>query len=150
MNEKHFVIVLGQSKWLLIYLVAVHIIMLATLMSLLADIGPSLIAIVIISASFIFYCQRYQWIKHGRSIIKVVCDDKNDWQIYYSDGNVNQKLALKHGVVTAQLIILRFSAISFWHSKSVTIMADAVDADLFRALRVHLRRPSRDIKTFQQ
>lgn len=146
MDKKSLTIVLKQSKYILIYLILVHATMLATVVSLLNSIGLSLLAIAGVLASFIFYCQRYQWIKSDNSITKVEYDDKNRWQIYYYGGSVKQKLALKHCVVTSQLILLTFSADLFWRARSVTIMADAVDADLFRQLRVRLR----DIKTFQQ
>jgi len=146
MIEKHFSIELGRSKWLLSYLIIIHSLMLGTMMTLLADMWLSLIAVATISISFIYYCKQYQWLKKGRAITKIERNAKQQWTLFYSDNSSQGHLALNHCVATSKLVILYFSGASSRRIKSVTILEDAVDADLFRALRVYCRDP----KTFLQ
>jgi len=146
MHEKSFSIVINQSKWLLIYLTIIHTVMLVIVLSLVSNIGLTLVAVVAISASFIFYCGQYQWLNNGRAIIEIGHDDKAKWRLVYSDGSSKDELELKHCVVTPQLVIVNFCGTRFWNAKSVTIVADSVDRELLRQLRVYLRNP----KTSQQ
>jgi hypothetical protein len=144
MIEKSFSIVIGRSKWLLAYLVIIHNLILVTMVTLLPNIGSSFMAVALISTSFIYYCGRYQWLKSYRAIIKLERNSKKKWTVFHSDNTSQKNLVLKHCVVTPKLIILYYSGSSRWRGKSITILEDAVNAELFRQLRVYLRAP----KTF--
>ena len=111
------------------------------MMILLGNIYLLFIAAAIVSISFIYYCGRYQWLKSDRAIAKLERNSKQRWTVVYSDNTSQKNMVLKHCVVTSKLIILYFSRSSYWKDKSVTILEDAVDTELFRQLRVYLRDP---------
>lgn len=144
--ENYFSMAINGSKWLFSYLIIIHTMVLITLVSLLESVWLLLFATMIIVTSFIFYCQRYHCLKSGRVITRIERDNKGAWQLFYSGDTIEQELYLKHCMVTPKLVILNFLGTRPWNGKSVTIVADAVDAESFRQLRVHLRNP----KTFQQ
>ena len=146
MIEKQFSMVIDRSNSLLCYLILIHGLTLTVVLALLANIWLSFIAVILISTSFIYYCQSYQWLKSNRSIVKVGRDTRGRWTLFYADNTLQQKLNLTHCVVTSKGVMLYFSGTVFWNAPSITILADAIDAELFRQLRVYLRAP----KTFLQ
>lgn len=135
-----------RSRKLLVYLIFIHSLMLVTLLSLLTITWWSLFATIILLTSFIYYAQRYQWLKAKRSLIGVEYHEDNGWSLHYSDESTKYGLNLVSSFVTPQLVMLYFNHRFFWQGDVVTIIDDAVDAELFRQLRVYLRSP----KTFQQ
>jgi len=135
-------IVIARSRKLLAYLIFIHSVMLATLLSLLALSWWSLLATIIVLVSFIYYAQQHQWWKTKRSVIGVGYDVDKAWSLHYSDGSKKSRLNLTSSFVTPQLVMLYFNRHYFWQGEVVTIVDDAVDAELFRQLRVHLRSPS--------
>lgn len=146
MIEKHFSLVMGRSKWLLSYLLIIHGFMLLTMVLLLNSVYLLTLAVMIIVVSCITYCQQHQWITSHRSIIKIERKVTHQWVLFYANDIRQQNLDLKHCIVTPQVVILYFSGSSFWRVKSVVIVADAVDAELFRQLRTYCRNP----KVFQR
>ncbi len=142
MIKKQFSLVIGRSKWLLIYLATIHSLMLAMIIALSSSVWLSALAIILLSASFIYYCCCYQWLKYHRAINEIGRDMKGRWNLFYSDKSSQEKRVLKHCVVTSKLIILYFSGSSYWNTKSVFILEGAVDAELFRQLRVYCRDPN--------
>lgn len=146
MIEKQFSMVIARSNSLLCYLILIHGLTLVMVVVLLANTWLSFIAVTLISTSFIYYCQCYQWLESDRSIVKVGRDTRGRWTLFYADNTLQEKLNLTHCVVTSKAVILYFSAASFWGAPSITILADASDSELFRQLRVYLRDP----KTFLQ
>ena len=137
---------IGRSRYLLGYLVSVHIIMLATLLSLLSMTWWSLLAIILLSVSFIYHARQSLWLKSKKSVAAVERNAEQKWTICYQDNSKKSDLTLSCSYVTPKLVMLYFNGSCFWQSDTVTMMADAVDAELFRQLRVYLRAP----KTFQQ
>lgn len=119
----------------------IHLLMIVMTAVLLPSFWLSAIAGIILLASFIYYCRRHQWINNHRAIIKVERDAKQQWKLFYSDKLSQEKLVLKHCVVTSTLVILYFLGASRWKATSVTILADAVDVEQFRQLRVYCRDP---------
>lgn len=146
MIEKPFTMVIDRSRWLLIYLILIHGLMLVMLAVLLPNIGLLFLAVIFLSTSFIYYCQCYQWLESHRAVIKIQRDNERRWMLFYSGNAVPEKFNLKHCVVTPKCVILYFSGGSFWDAPSITILVDASDSELFRQLRVYLRDP----KTFLQ
>lgn len=135
-----------RSRKLLIYLIFSHSLMLVTLLSLLGASWLSLFPMVMLMASFIYYARQYQWLKAKKSVVSIDYQASNCWSLYYSDGSEKLGLSLTSSFVTPQLVILYFNHGYFWQRDAITLIDDAVDADLFRQLRVYLRSP----KTFQQ
>jgi hypothetical protein len=139
-------IVIARSKKLLAYLILIHSLLLVTLLSLLGTSWWSLFSTVLLIASFIYYARQHQWLKAKRSLVSVKCNDDKCWLLSYSDESQKSGLNLASSFVTPQLVMLYFKGRYFWQRRSVTVMPDAVDAELFWQLRVYLRTS----KTFQQ
>ncbi len=137
---------IARSKKLLVYLIFIHCVMFVTLLSLLVVTWCLLIATTVLIVNFIFYAQKFQWLKAKKSLVNVEYNDHIGWLLTYSDESQKTGLSLKGSFVTPQLVILYFNRRHFWQSDVATIVDDAVDAELFRQLRVYLRSP----KTFQQ
>ncbi len=137
---------ISRSNRLLVYLALTHTLMLVTLISLLALSWWSLVVTILVGMSFIHYCQRQQWLKSTKSIIKIERMANKQWSLLFWDNSQSSGLILTKSFVTSQLVILYFKGPTWWSTHSVTIMTDAVDAELLRQLRVYCRDP----KTFQQ
>jgi hypothetical protein len=120
--------------------------MLVTLLSLLEIFWWSLFASAILLTSFIYYAQQHQWLRPRKSVVSINYQADKGWSLHYSDWSVKTGLSLTSSFVTPQLVILYFNDRYFWQRDVITIMDDAVDAQLFRQLRVYLRAP----KTFQE
>jgi len=137
--------VIGRSKRLLVYLLAIHVTMLATALSLLGSPIWSALTIVFMVCSFIYYCKKNQWLKSNKAIIRIERDIDGKWHLFYQATTHSKPLTLSHCVVTQQCIILYFNRSRFY-KETITIMSDSVDAERLRQLRVYCRDP----KTFQQ
>jgi len=141
-----FSIAIGRSNKLLCYLVLAHSVMLATLVSLLAMSGWSLLAFVLLSISFIYYCRQTQWLMNARMRVRLERDSDKKWYLTTHHGELSQPLQLKSCVVLASIVLLRFSKQGDNKERSIVLVDDAVDAHLFRQLRVYCLNPA----TFQQ
>lgn len=141
-----FKIDIARSAWILGYLIALHTLMLVMILSVLGISFWALFALVALVFSLMCYCRQYQWLHSQHSIIKLERDAGGLWNIVYSGNKEKQKLVLNNSVVMPQLVMMYFKAPTLWQRSAVTIMADAVDANSFRQLRIYLRAP----KTFQQ
>lgn len=137
---------LARSRKLFGYLIVTHILMLVTSLSLQIISVWIVLVVSLILLSFVYYCQNYQWLKSSRSIIRLERDSDNLWHLFYSNNSQRDKLILTNSVVIPYLAILTFQDTRAWKSITVTIFNDAVEANMFRQLRVYCRDP----KTFQK
>ena len=135
-----FSMAIVPSKSIAIYLVIIHSLMLVTLLSLLANSWWALLTIVFMVLSFVYFYGQTQ------SLIKLERDVDNGWYCYYQNNKLRSALRLTSSIVTSSLVMLYFNGNNYWQRYSVIIMVDAVDAELFRQLRVYCRDP----KTFQK
>ena len=136
----------SRSRMLLLYLIVSHSVMLVALLNLLAVSLWSVLVTLMITLSFVYYCRQNQWLKSKSLMFKIERGADELWHLQYGDDKQNSKLTLTGSVVTPQVTILYFNGKQFWQRYAITIVADAVDAELFRQLRVYCRDP----KTFQQ
>ena len=113
--------------------------MLATLLSLIEISWWSLLVFVLLVFSYRYFYQQ------TNAMSTIERDADSNWQCHYRNGNTLEKLRLTNSVVTPIFVILYFKGNTIWQ-RSTIIMADAVDAELFRQLRVYCRDP----KTFQK
>ena len=134
-----FSISISRSKNITLYLLLIHGLMLATLLSLIEISWWSLLAFVLTVLNYRYFYQQ------TNAISKIERDADNNWYCHYRNGKVLESLRLTNSVVTPIFVILYFKGNSIWQ-RSTIIMADAVDAELFRQLRVNCRDP----KTFQK
>ena len=138
---------IGRSRYLLIYLLIVHLIMTLTLVMLFADIGWLVVIILISMAmSLIFHMRKYGWLLGGSTVKMISCDEYSFWTVNYSDEDLMPELQLKSSFVTPLLTLIRLNGEGFLLNTTIVIIADAVDTEQFRQLRVMLRDP----KTFQK
>lgn len=133
-----FSLSIAASKNSTLYLVCIHGLMLVTLLSLIEILWWSLLILVMMLSCSYFYRQ-------VNSVSKLERDVDNNWCCYYKNGNVLENLRLTSCVVTPIFIILYFNGHAIRQHSNI-IIADAVDAKLFRQLRVFCRDP----KTFQK
>lgn len=138
--------VITRSRKLLVYLIIIHGVMLVTILSLVVVSWWSLFASAILLTSFIYYAKQHQWLKAKKSVVSIDYHVDKGWSLHYTDMSAKSGLSLMSSFVTPQLVILYFNRHYFWQRDVITIMDDAVDAELFRQLRVYLRSP----KTFQK
>ncbi|NQY26615.1 MAG: hypothetical protein HRT92_05495 [Piscirickettsiaceae bacterium] len=135
MTRSVFSVVFALSKSIILYLLIIHSLMLVTLLSLVAFSWWSLLIIVIMVLSFSYFYKQTQ------CLIKLQRDADNNWCCHYKNGRLQEKLRLTNSIVNVTFVMLYFEG-----RASAIIMADAVDAELFRQLRVYCRDP----KTFQK
>lgn len=135
-----FSISISTSKNITLYLLLIHGLMLATLLSLIEISWWSLLVFLLTVLSY------RSFHKKTNAISKIERDaDNNNWHCHYRNENVQESLRLTSSVVTPIFVILYFKDNTIWQ-RSTIVMADAVDAELFRQLRVFCRDP----KAFQK
>ena len=122
---------------MLTYFIAIHCLMMVTLMSLLGICYQLLIVLCLLLVSFIYYCRKYQWLQSDKSIIRIERDANQQWYLIQKNELKSSAYLLTSSFVISSLVILHFEG-----HQSVTIFADAVEPDLLRQLRVYCRRPS--------
>lgn len=141
-----FSMTIDRSKWLLCYLVSVHVVMLLTVLSFQLDIAQSLLVITPLICSFIYFSRCHQWMRLKPIKSQHDRDSNGLWRINYLNGKKRSGLEIQKSFVTVNVVILNFKRSKFWEPLSVVIISDAVDKELLRQLRVYLRAPN----TFQK
>lgn len=137
---------IARSRKLLRYLLILHSLVWVTLLSLLGLSWWSLLVTLLVMLSFVYYAQQHQWLKAKKSVITIEYDVDKGWSLYFADGSVATDRKLTSSFVTPLLVMLYFDSRFFWQCNVITIVDDAVDAELFRQLRVYLRAP----RTYQE
>ena len=146
MVRVEYKLILGRSKWILVYLVGLHLFILLTLLSLaLPHIWDGTVIVSMIG-SFIYYCRQQQWLRSKNSLSQLERYADNNWAVHYQNGKTVSALELNGCVECSFLIILTFRRELSWRSYSVIVMADAVETEAFRQLRLFCRSP----KTFPE
>lgn len=141
-----FTLPIARSNRLCIYLLTLHLLMLVSVLSLLNHLLEITVVIVFMSCSLFYYLQRYYFLAHAKSLSTLHRDSDNNWGIIYSSNNASKPLLLTSSYVSQYCVILYFNGAGFWSKHSVFIMADAVDGELFRQLRVYCRDPKTFLK----
>lgn len=139
-----FSIAIGRSKLLLLYLVLAHGVMIMTVFSLLGVNYMSMMILMVLLFSFVYYCSQYQWLKSELAVIAIEQDETQQWMCVLKSGKRSQFLQLKSCFVSSALVMLTFRSQRLGSGKTVTLFADATDPELLRQLRVYCRKP----KTF--
>lgn len=111
------------------------------LVTILSVFGLSLGSLwsIVIMVSFIIHCKQYQWIESKKACIKLERDTTGKWAFTFKNGEIESELTLKNSVANNYFVVLNFNRITWWRPKSITIMNDAVDSELFRQLRIYCR-----------
>lgn len=141
MSRMEFSLPISHSSHLQWYLWTVHSLMLISTTTLLLSSWWAVVAVTIVVVSFI-YCTHH-YIRHRA--IKLERNERGLWQCVFQTKPTCSKLRLISSVVTNQFVLLNFKTPKA-KSINVIIMADAVDTELLRQLRLHCR----NTKTFQQ
>lgn len=135
-----FSLAIIPSRNIILYLVLIHSVMLVTLLSLMAISWWSLLIIVTTLLSYTYFYKKTQL------LINIERDADDNWSCHYQNGFAREKLRLTSSIVNPIFVMLNFKGNGIWRRPSVIIMADAVDIELFRQLRVFCRDP----KTFHK
>ena len=136
-----FCMEIGRSKWLLGYLIVIHAVMMLTIFSLPIGIGWLVLGAGALVLSFVCISRRHQWLRSSPVNTQISRDESGLWQLDAANGNKPSALTIDASFVTANVVIIYMKNDSHWRRLSITILADAVDKELFRQLRVYLRDP---------
>lgn len=140
-------LVIGRSRCLLVYLVILHVLMAVTSILLFVDIVWLIIVLLIgLALSLLFQLKQHGWLKGRRAVREIVHDEQGLWTIYFSAKDSIAELELKSSFVTPFLTLIRLGDSRFWRTTTVVVVADAVDAEQYRKLRVLLRDPKTFLK----
>ena len=135
MTQDVFTMTISRSNHLLIYFILVHSMMLLTLVTVFRTLSAIIISCVIITLSFLYYCQQHQWLRGSKAIVSIGRDEHDKWSLHYQSGIQIKLLRLKSSVVISQCVMLNFQDENGNNRPSITIMADSVDEETFRRLR---------------
>lgn len=128
----------GRSRWLLCYLSAVYVLAITGLMQLGLPLYLTLIGILAVVASALYYGVKasskrdaVETFELGTGYGYIVVRDGSLWSI---------ELCGQH-FVSSKLIVLGYKRQGLATTKHLVLFSDAVDADIFRRLKVMLRFP---------
>lgn len=147
--ETNLSLTIRRSRWLLVYLLLLHCLMVWTLWQI--DIAGVIVILLtgLLLFSLWYQLGRYQWRSSGRAVVAVSyqAPDHNtneSWDLFYSDKRLVGPFALVSSVVLEGIVIMRFRKgfLTRWwmRHEAVLILAGNVDAEAFRKLRVMLRQ----------
>ena len=137
---------IGRSDYLVFCIFILHLIVVFTALTINVAIQYQVLMLLVVAVSAYYYGYCY-YLRQSSLAIKAIERTIDDgWTIHYGDGHKSGVLKLKGSYVSALVVILHFRRTSFFSSKSVVVMFDAVDQELFRQLRVYCRDP----KIFQK
>ena len=145
MAKDAFVLEVKQSAGLLRYLMAIHSLFLISIALMPITRYWQTLLVVILILSFIHYYQSH-YKRTGRNAVSQLMLSEGWWSVDFGDGHRIEDLSLRQSFVQPPLVILYFKAPSGWGTTSVYLLADQVDAEILRQLRVYCRAP----KTYQQ
>lgn len=137
---------IGRSDYLVFCIFVLHIIVVFTALTINVDIEYQVLLLLVVAASAYYYGYCYYSRLSPLAIEAIERAVDGGWIVHYCDGHKSEVLQLKGSYVSALVVILHFRSTRFFSSKSVVVMFDAVDQELFRQLRVYCRDP----KTFQK
>ena len=144
MAKDAFVLEVKQSAGLLRYLMAIHSLFLISIaLSPITIYWQTLLCLLLV-LSFIYYYQSH-YKRTGRSAVSQLILSEGWWSVDFGDGHRIEELNLRQSFVLPPLVILYFKASSSWRTTSIYLLADQVDAEVHRQLRVYCR----DAKTYQ-
>ena len=137
---------IGRSDYLVFCVFVLHTIVVVIALTINITIQYQLLMILMVIASAYYYGCCYFIRQSSLAINRIKRTVEGDWSIHYGDDQKSEVLQLKGSYVSTVVVILHFRRTNFCPCKSVVVMFDAVDQDLFRQLRVYCRDP----KTFQK
>jgi uncharacterized membrane protein YhaH (DUF805 family) len=137
---------IGRSDYLVFCLFLLHIIVIVIALTINIDLKYqiSILLLVVASASYYGFCYYLRESPLAISTLERAID--GGWLIYYGDAHKSDPIELKGSYVSALVVVLYFKRVRFWPYKSVVVMFDAVDQELFRELRVYCRDPKTFLK----
>lgn len=128
----------GYSRWLVFYLLALHLSALSVLLLLQLSLVADLLVSVAICVSLI-HCWRRDLLHLGHAgISSVRWGEESGWLIADNDGSEQLATLSPASFVSQYLVLLHFTTANNGRRR-LLLLHDAVDHDLLRRLRVLLR-----------
>lgn len=130
------------------YLLLLHVLMLWTLWHLDISKLITIIGCILLCVSLWYQLKRYQWLGGMSAVVEInyqMADHNTDavWALEYADGQLLRPYQLLSSVVLADMVIIRFRKrfpTRWWaRYETVLILANCVEQNAFRQLRVMLR-----------
>ncbi len=125
------------SRWLLIYLCALHSVVLFGIIQFQLDLWHYLCLLGGLTASGV--CYWYYYFGQGRVVAFKILGDRV--QVFKSARMREFSLAERH-FESGQVILLRLDSSVFGLGRGLALFADAIDRDQYRQLRAALRFPA--------
>lgn len=130
---------LKPSPFLTTLLCAAHLATIAIWWQLTLAMDFKLIGTVIFLISLMLYCRHYALLTSPRSIVAFELNDAMECTIETRLGKRITCAILGSTFVSPYLVVLNLKPLNGTSARSVTILADAIDAEVFRQLRILLR-----------
>ncbi len=129
----------GVSRYLFLYLIAIHVMALAVLVTPLnVSVPVRLVLGVLVGSSFIWQWRRLRANNPSR-IVRLIWEADDDWTLVCHDTTELVGRLRPETYETTWLVILRWQ-LQLGGIRSMVILPDMLDRQSFRRLRVRLRQ----------
>lgn len=130
---------LKHSMQLTVIISFAHFIVACLWWELILAIPAKLIGISILVASLVFYLRHYALLKSARSVVAFELTEALECTLETKCGEYIICRILGSTFVAPYLVVLNVKSFGEFFSRSVVIVADGIDTEEFRLLRVLLR-----------
>ncbi len=129
---------LGFSRWLLSYLLIVHLLLLILLFLLDLGINFLLVFVAVITVSLIYHWSFDLQRKRPNSVIGVDWSQDIGWRLRLQNGAKLKAVLSPTSLVSRWLVVLHFKTVGSGRHR-VAIAGDAIDSNRLRRLKVLLK-----------
>jgi len=134
-------VLIRRSGWLLVYLIITHFLAIFTVWIIPTGTLLRSVLSALVLLGLVLLCRRHQWLSNHKSLIKLRFDKENNCFLELSDKSKKGPYKIKGSVLFNPALVLYLQPVHGRLSKSIFIARDAVDATVWRQLRVKLRDP---------
>lgn len=133
------VVHLKPSRYLAVILGIAHVATAGLLWPLALPVAVKLAGVAILAISLIFYLRHYAWLHSPGATVAFELSDEMAYTLETRRGERIGCTLLDSSFVAPYLTVLNLKPEGKFFTRSVVILADAIDAEEFRQLRVLLR-----------
>jgi len=126
------------SRWLLYFLLGTHLGALITVFTLPLELDLQLLLSFLIFICLVRAMRRHVFRNAASAIRRVEWDGEGEWRLFLASGEELTAKLCPSSYVQPWLLVLNFSSGRFVN-RSLILTSDAMDPDLLRRLRMHLR-----------
>ena len=127
------------SVQLALALSAAHVVAVALVWLAGIPVPGKAVATLAAGASLVYFMARYATLHDPRAVVALECRDTGEIGLRYRRGDWAECALLGSTFVSAALTIVRVRPQGGWRARQIVLVADNVDPEAFRRLRVWLR-----------